>query len=55
MNRIDLEQVIDTKFLGIIIDEHLDWTEHTQCCNKKYHLHPLLYDLLDVLANSTIC
>ena len=35
MDRVELEQVSHTKFLGIVIDEQLDWTQHIKCCNKK--------------------
>ena len=42
MNRIEMEQVSHTKFLSIIIDEQLDWTEHINSATKKYHLLSLL-------------
>ncbi len=35
MDRIELEKVSHTKVLGIIIDEHLDWTEHLKCCKRQ--------------------
>ncbi len=35
MDRIELEQVSHTKFLGIIMNEYLDSTGNIKCCDKK--------------------
>ena len=30
-----LEKVVETKFLGVYVDDNLDWNEHINCTKKK--------------------
>ena len=34
-----ISQAMITKFLGVMIDSHLQWTEHINCVNQKMYCH----------------
>ena len=44
-----------TKFLGVMIDSHLQWKEHINCVNLKIKkCIAIMYNLRDILAVNTM-
>ena len=35
INNVPIEQVRNTKFLAVIFDDNLDWSNHISCINTK--------------------
>ena len=35
INKAHIEQTKHTQFLGIILDDNLDWSNHISCINRK--------------------
>ena len=41
INRRKIQQVKDTKYLGVRLDSNLNWKSHAQEISKKNHLTPI--------------
>ena len=62
IDNIDIEQVTDFNFLGVIIDTNLNWKKHTEkisnACSKKIcilnKLKHVTHRYLNILYNSLI-
>ena len=50
-----IKQVMITKFLGVMIDSHLQWEEHVNCVNLKISkCIASIYNLRDIFTVNTI-
>ena len=50
-----IRQVMITKFLGVMIDSHLQWKEHINCVNLKFSkCIAIMYNLRDIFTVNTM-
>lgn len=54
MNNLTLEEVQDIKYLGLIIDNNLNWSQHIKLLsNKILSMIPIIYKCRNYLTNKT--